>query len=173
MATTLLTEPPPTLVRDPVCGMELNPAGAAAWRVLDGQTHYFCAERCARQFDRQHPGRLAGVPAARLERAAAGPAAAAGPQADRPAPAAPALPAWVLPAAGVGLVAAVLAVTVFGVSPGNLFVFAIVLACPLMHLVMMRGMGHGGHAGHGGDGEAGSTSAQQGDTAASQRGSCH
>ncbi len=133
-----LGDPPATLVRDPVCGMEFNPTGAAAWRILDGQTYYFCAERCAQQFDRQHSGTLTVMPASRLE--------AAGPPADS----LPALPGWLLPAAGGLLVAAVLAVTVFGVSPGNLLVFAMVLACPLMHLFMMRGHGHGGHGGHGG-----------------------
>lgn len=35
------------------------------------------------------------------------------------------------------------AVTVFKVSMGNLFFFAVFLACPLMHLFMMKG--HGGH----------------------------
>ncbi len=38
---------------------------------------------------------------------------------------------------------AVTAVTIFKVSIGNLFFFAIFLACPLMHLFMMKG--HGGH----------------------------
>lgn len=35
------------------------------------------------------------------------------------------------------------AVTVFKVSIGNLFFFAVLLACPLMHIFMMKG--HGGH----------------------------
>ncbi len=34
-----------------------------------------------------------------------------------------------------------------GISIGALFTFLLVLACPLMHLFMMRG-GHGGHGGH-------------------------
>ena len=38
---------------------------------------------------------------------------------------------------------AIIAVTVFKVSIGNLFFFAVFLACPLMHIFMMRG--HGGH----------------------------
>lgn len=37
----------------------------------------------------------------------------------------------------------VVAVTVFQVPIGNLFYFAIILACPLMHIFMMKG--HGGH----------------------------
>ncbi|HEX9899241.1 MAG TPA: DUF2933 domain-containing protein [Candidatus Methylomirabilis sp.] len=34
-----------------------------------------------------------------------------------------------------------------GISIGTLFTFLLILACPLMHLFMMRG-GHGGHGGH-------------------------
>jgi hypothetical protein len=34
-----------------------------------------------------------------------------------------------------------------GISIGTLLTFLLVLACPLMHLFMMRG-GHGGHGGH-------------------------
>lgn len=43
----------------------------------------------------------------------------------------------------LGLVAAVVALTVFKVSPQNLLFFGILLACPLMHVFMMKG--HGGH----------------------------
>lgn len=39
--------------------------------------------------------------------------------------------------------AAVIAVTVFKVPLGNLLYFGIFLACPLMHIFMMKG--HGGH----------------------------
>lgn len=35
------------------------------------------------------------------------------------------------------------AVTVFKISIGNLLYFAVFLACPLMHIFMMKG--HGGH----------------------------
>lgn len=41
------------------------------------------------------------------------------------------------------LAVAVIAVTVFKVSIGNLFFFGVLLACPLMHLFMMKG--HDGH----------------------------
>lgn len=44
------------------------------------------------------------------------------------------------------LAIAVVAITVFKVSIGNLFFYAILLACPLVHLFMMRG--HGGHKNH-------------------------
>lgn len=43
--------------------------------------------------------------------------------------------------AALGL--AFVAVTVFKVSIGNLLYFAVFLACPLMHILMMKG--HGGH----------------------------
>lgn len=43
--------------------------------------------------------------------------------------------------------AAIAAITVFKVSVGNLLYFGIFLACPLMHIFMMKG--HGGHD-HGG-----------------------
>ena len=50
---------------------------------------------------------------------------------------------------GAAAVAAVLAL--LGVPLGAVVPFAVVLACPLMMIVMMRGMGGGGedHSGHG------------------------
>jgi YHS domain-containing protein len=41
----------PVTATDPVCGMEVEPASAAAKRDFGGQTYYFCSEGCARQFD--------------------------------------------------------------------------------------------------------------------------
>jgi Cu+-exporting ATPase len=38
--------------RDPVCGMNVEPAKAAATRQLAGKTYYFCARGCAERFDR-------------------------------------------------------------------------------------------------------------------------
>ncbi|HCF86716.1 MAG TPA: hypothetical protein DEV72_16135, partial [Ktedonobacter sp.] len=43
-------------VRDPVCGMEINPAQAFATRTVGEETFYFCSERCVQQFDREHAG---------------------------------------------------------------------------------------------------------------------
>src|SRR6266581_8761242 len=43
-------------VRDPVCGMEINPAQAFATRTVGEETFYFCSERCVKQFDREHAG---------------------------------------------------------------------------------------------------------------------
>lgn len=37
-------------VKDVVCGMEIDPATAAATEQYNGQTYYFCAPGCAREF---------------------------------------------------------------------------------------------------------------------------
>ncbi len=37
-------------VKDPVCGMEIDPSGAAASEEYEGQTHYFCSESCHERF---------------------------------------------------------------------------------------------------------------------------
>jgi YHS domain-containing protein len=45
-------EPPLTLMqRDPVCGMEVEPATAAASREYRGTTYYFCSTACRDTFD--------------------------------------------------------------------------------------------------------------------------
>ncbi len=44
----------PTTVRDPTCGMDIDPSTAVATRVVADRTFYFCSTRCAEQFDRQH-----------------------------------------------------------------------------------------------------------------------
>jgi Cu+-exporting ATPase len=40
-----------TLIRDPVCGMQIDPKKAAASRSHEGQTFYFCSPGCAKTFD--------------------------------------------------------------------------------------------------------------------------
>jgi Cu+-exporting ATPase len=40
-----------TKALDPICGMRVEPARAAATREHDGTTFYFCAEGCATTFD--------------------------------------------------------------------------------------------------------------------------
>ena len=37
--------------RDVVCGMDVDPAKAAATSVYDGKTYYFCAKACKNKFD--------------------------------------------------------------------------------------------------------------------------
>ena len=41
------------LVRDPICGMLLEPEQAKASLERDGQTYYFCATGCRDQFERE------------------------------------------------------------------------------------------------------------------------
>jgi Cu+-exporting ATPase len=38
------------VAKDPVCGMDVNPATAAAQVEHDGVTFYFCAKGCAKAF---------------------------------------------------------------------------------------------------------------------------
>lgn len=38
-------------VKDPVCGMMIDPTKAAAKRTYDGKEFFFCAQGCARAFD--------------------------------------------------------------------------------------------------------------------------
>lgn len=38
-------------VTDPVCGMQIDSASAAAQSNYQGQSYYFCTESCKRQFD--------------------------------------------------------------------------------------------------------------------------
>ena len=40
-------------VRDPVCGMGVDPANAAATRVHAGETYYFCSKHCAERFEKE------------------------------------------------------------------------------------------------------------------------
>jgi YHS domain-containing protein len=42
--------------KDPVCGMQVNPAQAAAQRKHQGNTYYFCSPGCAAKFE-QSPER--------------------------------------------------------------------------------------------------------------------
>jgi len=48
-----------SIVRDPVCEMDVDPARAAAQAVHQGDTYYFCSEACAISF-RREPDRYAG-----------------------------------------------------------------------------------------------------------------
>jgi P-type Cu+ transporter len=42
--------PEPALVKDPVCGMSVNPQQASAKEAHDGKTYYFCSRHCAERF---------------------------------------------------------------------------------------------------------------------------
>ncbi len=41
-----------TTVKDPVCGMDIDPATAAGKSEYKGQTYYFCSAGCKRSFDK-------------------------------------------------------------------------------------------------------------------------
>lgn len=51
-------------VKDPVCGMEIEPQAAFAARQSKGQTYYFCSENCVKQFDATPEKYAAAVPSA-------------------------------------------------------------------------------------------------------------
>jgi YHS domain-containing protein len=46
-------------LRDPVCGMEVEPETAAASREYRGTPYYFCSTKCRDKFDAE-PARYAG-----------------------------------------------------------------------------------------------------------------
>src|SRR5215472_6947269 len=50
------TNTPQAAVRDPVCGMEIDPTQAFATRSVGEEMFYFCSLRCVEQFDREHTG---------------------------------------------------------------------------------------------------------------------
>ncbi len=47
------------MAKDPVCGMEVDEAKAAGSSAYKGQTYYFCAPVCKKEFDAD-PGKYAG-----------------------------------------------------------------------------------------------------------------
>ena len=51
-----------TAVKDPVCGMDVEPATAAARTEHAGQTYYFCGAKCKEKFDLK-PEQFVGKPA--------------------------------------------------------------------------------------------------------------
>jgi len=40
------------IVKDPVCGMEIDPSTAAGKSEYKGQTYYFCCGGCQKSFDK-------------------------------------------------------------------------------------------------------------------------
>lgn len=41
------------MVKDPVCGMEVNPEEAPAKTEYEGEIYYFCAAGCKEAFDKE------------------------------------------------------------------------------------------------------------------------
>lgn len=50
-----------TIVKDPVCGMDVEMATAAGHSEYQGQTYYFCGSACKEKFDLD-PSQYAGTP---------------------------------------------------------------------------------------------------------------
>jgi YHS domain-containing protein len=48
------------LVKDPVCGMEIDPNTAAGKSEYNGQTYYFCSPGCKKSFDKDPEQYLTG-----------------------------------------------------------------------------------------------------------------
>jgi YHS domain-containing protein len=63
------------MVKDPVCGMEIDPEQAAGKSEHEGTTYYFCAEGCKKEFDAD-PAKYVGAAEAPAEPAAEAPAEA-------------------------------------------------------------------------------------------------
>ena len=42
-----------TTVKDPVCGMDIDPATTAGKSEYKGQTYYFCSLGCKKSFDKE------------------------------------------------------------------------------------------------------------------------
>jgi Cu+-exporting ATPase len=55
-------QPAPNTVRDPVCGMYVDPAKARGSSEYKGQTHYFCSPRCVERFNAEPEKYLAPKP---------------------------------------------------------------------------------------------------------------
>jgi Cu+-exporting ATPase len=51
-----------TVVKDPVCGMDVETASAAGRTDYKGQTYHFCGSKCKEKFD-QNPAQFLGKPA--------------------------------------------------------------------------------------------------------------
>src|ERR1051326_5205281 len=60
MAGTM--HPAPNTVRDPVCGMYVDPARARGSSAYKGQTYYFCSTRCVERFNAEPEKYLATRP---------------------------------------------------------------------------------------------------------------
>lgn len=41
------------LVKDPVCGMEIDPKESGGTSEYQGETYYFCSEHCKKVFDKE------------------------------------------------------------------------------------------------------------------------
>ena len=49
--STMTDQQPPTMAKDPVCGMDVDPTTAKQTSQYEGQTYYFCSPGCKQSFD--------------------------------------------------------------------------------------------------------------------------
>src|SRR5256885_2584660 len=83
-------------VKDPVCGMAVDPATAKHRRAHGGQTYYFCCQHCAEKFDAA-PEKFLQAPARSYGLVTLGAKPMAARTSDEPYPAAPAKRGYVCP----------------------------------------------------------------------------
>jgi YHS domain-containing protein len=74
------------MVKDPVCGMEIDSKDAAATSDYEGTTYYFCAVGCKERFDAE-PAKFLGAAEEAAAEAPAQPSMAQEPSREQPAPA--------------------------------------------------------------------------------------
>src|SRR5207247_8822928 len=90
----MATDKTDTLIKDPVCGMAVDPATAKQHRAHAGQTYYFCCQHCAEKFDAA-PEKFLQAPARSYGLVTLGAKPMAARTSDEPYPAAPAKSGYV------------------------------------------------------------------------------
>jgi len=92
----MATDKTDTLIKDPVCGMDVDPATAKHRRAHGGQTYYFCCQHCVEKFEAT-PEKFLEDPARSSELVMLGAKPMAAMTSDEPYPAAPAKSDYVCP----------------------------------------------------------------------------
>jgi len=92
----MATDKTDTLIKDPVCGMAVDPATAKHRRAHGGQTYYFCCQHCAEKFEAA-PEKFLQAPARSYGLVTLGAKPMAARTSDEPYPAAPAKRGYVCP----------------------------------------------------------------------------
>src|SRR5437016_2206020 len=92
----MATDKTDTLIKDPVCGMAVDPATAKQRRAHGGQTYYFCSQHCAEKFEAA-PEKFLQAPARSSGLVMLGAKPMAARTSDEPYPAAPAKRGYVCP----------------------------------------------------------------------------
>ncbi len=92
----MATDKTDTLIKDPVCGMAVDPATAKQRRAHGGQTYYFCSQHCAEKFEAA-PEKFLQAPARSYGLVTLGAKPMAARTSDEPYPAAPAKRGYVCP----------------------------------------------------------------------------